>query len=140
MKERNVILRGVVPVAVALLIFVGLVLAAETEIEVSITPHHLSLSNSYVRFVRCNVSSEYDGITQYNSSLSVDGKSIGAVKVESHIEEHDTTVVFFDVDGFNGVREMLDGKLGEVTLTLSIDTDGDEVVDLEGTDTIIVVE
>lgn len=135
MKERNVILRGVVPVVVALLIFVGLVLAAETEIEVSITPHHLSLSNSYVRFVRCNVSSEYDGITQYNSSLSVDGKSIGAVKVESHIEEHDTTVVFFFVDD---VQKMLSeaGAIGEVTLTLTIN--GEDT--LIGSDTITVTE
>jgi hypothetical protein len=136
MKKRNVILRGVVPAAVALLIFVGLVLAAEP-IEVSITPHHLSLTKGDVRFVRCNISSDYQVGNPYDCSLAIDGKSISAVKVESHIEEHDTTVVFFYVDD---VRGMLAGEMGEVTLTLSIDTEGDGVVDFVGSDTIIVVD
>jgi hypothetical protein len=136
MKERNVILRGVVPVVVALLIFVGLVLAAE-EIDVNITPNHLSLSKGYVRFVRCNISTEYQVANPGACSLAVEGADpITAVKVESHIEEHDTTVVFFYVDD---VQDMLSdaSAMGDVDLTLTIARD---VGDLIGIDTITVTD
>jgi hypothetical protein len=136
MKESNVVLRGVVPAAVSLLIFAGLVLAAVIEIDINITPQHLSLSKGYVRFVRCNISSEYQVGNPGACSLAIDGaEPIGAVKVESHIEEHDTTVVFFFVDD---VQKMLSeaGAIGEVTLTLTIN--GEDT--LIGSDTITVTE
>ena len=144
MKKRNVILRGVVSAAaaVALLIFVGLVLAGDL-IEVKMTPQHVSLTNSYVRFLRCNVNSEY-WVGSRGGSLSVDGAdAILPVKVESHIVEHDTTVVFFFIEDvrvdYRDVRDMLSeaGATGEVEFTLTITRDDGDLV---GSDTIMVVE
>ena len=133
MKEKNVVLRRVVLAAVALLIVAGSVLAAD--IEVNITPHHLSLTDGYTRFVRCNVSPIVEGVAPGDCSLAIDGMSVLAIKVESHIELHDKTVVFFDCDE---VRDMLAGKMGEVTLTLSLESaDGTTI---SGTDSIIVTE
>ena len=119
------------------------VLAASTvalalDKDVGITPHHLSLSgSSHTRFVRCNVSSEYQVANPAACSLAIDGAAhILAVKVESHIEEHDTTVVFFY---FNDVVDMLSEAeaMGEVELTLTIEfSDGP----ISWTDTIVVVE
>jgi len=122
---------------ISLLIFAGSALAAEP-IEVKITPQHLSLSDSYVRFVRCKVASEYEVGNVAAYSLATEGANpILAVKVESHIEEHDTTVVFFFVDH---VRVMLAGRTGDVELTLSIDMDGDGEADFVGSDTITLVD
>ena len=133
MKE-NAVLRGVILAAVAVLVLTGPVLAAD--IEVTMTPNHLSLSIGEVRFVRCNVSSEY-WVGSTGGSLSVDGAdAIWPVKVESHIEEHDTTVVFFFVDD---VQDMLSeaGAMGEVYLTLTVARDAGDLI---GIDTITVTE
>jgi hypothetical protein len=70
-------------------------------------------------------------------SLAIDGAdAILSVKVESHIEEHDTTVVFFFVDD---VRDMLSdaGAMGDVYLTLTITRDAGDLI---GIDTITVTE
>ena len=134
MKERNIVLRGVVLAAVALMIFAGSVIAAD--IDVTMTPNHLSLSIGEVRFVRCNVSSEY-WVGSNGGSLSVDGAdAILPVKVESHIEEHETTVVFFFVDD---VRVMLSeaGAMGDTEFTLTISRDDGDLI---GIDTITVTE
>jgi hypothetical protein len=144
MKERNVILRGVVPVVVALLIFVGLVLAAE-EIDVNITPHHLSLTKGEARFVRCYVNAtelaaELAELEEGESviyTLGVGGDFVLSLQKLQHLDDDDDIqTIWFDVED---VRVMLAGKTGDVTLTLNIMLE-DGTVLLSGSDTITVTD
>ena len=138
MKRTNVIVRGMIFLlaAVALLIIAGPVLAQGIEIGVSITPHHLSLSDGYVRFVRSQVSPQLPELNPGAFSLAIkdSDESILAVKVETHIALHDSMMVFFYCDD---VQDMLDEVMGEVALTLSVTIDG---IVYEGIDTIIVAD
>ena len=141
MKGTNVIVRGMVFLlaAVALLIIAGPVIAQEIEIGVSITPHHLSLNDGYIRFVRSQVSPLVPQGNPWAFSLAIEGEpdsAVSAIKVETHIALHDSMMVFFDCDE---VRDMLAGETGDVTLTLNITLE-DGTVLLSGSDTIIVTE
>ena len=141
MKGTNVIVRGMVFLlaAVALLIIAGPVIAQEIEIGVSITPHHLSLSDGYIRFVRSQVSPLVPQGNPWAFSLAIEGEpdsAVSAIKVETHIALHDSMMVFFDCDE---VRDMLAGEtMGEVNLILS--TFDAESNLYEGSDTIIVTD
>ena len=143
MKKRNVILRGAV--AVALLIFVGLVLAEGEEpdpIEVMITPQHMSLSKGEVRFVRCYVNAaELAGLEgEYVIyTLGVVGclAPVESLQKLQHLDyDDDIKTIWFDLPE---VRDMLDGKTGEVELTLNITLE-DGTVLLYGSDMIVVVD
>ena len=136
MKKRNVILRGAV--AVALLIFVGLVLAGDL-IEVKMTPQHMSLSKGEVRFVRCYVNiaelPELAGeLVIY--TLGVGGDSVDSIQKLQHLHSDDNIMtIWFDLPE---VRDMLAGTTpGEVDLTLTITVGEDTFV---GSDTIVVVD
>ena len=145
MRERNVILRGVVLAVVALLIFAGSALADEI-IEVMIAPNHISLSEGKGRFVRCYVRTadlldEIQGESViYTLGVGCDVECYDYVlslqKLQHLDSDDDITVIWFD---FPEVRDMLDGNIGDVTLTLNITLE-DGTVLLSGSDTIIVTE
>ena len=155
MRERNVILRGVVLAVVALLIFAGSALADEI-IEVMIAPHHISLSEGKTRFVRCYVRTadlldEIQGESViYTLGVGCDDVEDGGVLVGvecddsvlsiqklQHLDsDDDITAIWFN---FPEVRDMLAGETGDVTLTLNITLE-DGTVLLSGSDTIIVTE
>ena len=154
MRERNVILRGVVLAVVALLIFAGSALAVEI-IEVMITPHHMSLSEGETRFVRCYVHTdelaELEGeYVIYTLGVGCDvvidegvvvgdecDDSVLSIQKLQHLHsDDDIKTIWFDLPE---VRDMLAGKTGDVTLTLNITLE-DGTVLLSGSDTIIVTE
>ncbi|MCJ7693099.1 MAG: hypothetical protein MUO22_06750 [Sedimentisphaerales bacterium] len=125
MKERNIILRAVVPAAVALLIFAGLVLAID--VSVSITPKSLSLNMGNPTWVRCYVNvAPYNArdVDKDNCTLDIEGADpISADKVGCEEAQGSDVVVFFNVDD---VRSMLEEAkaMGKVELTLTITVEG----------------
>ena len=140
MKERNVIVRGGILAAAALLVFSAAVFATTIPITVTIKPEHLSLRDDNKPWVRCYVS----GVDA--EEVSAEGcvleDQIVAVRVKECDESGDgcmgaDIVVFFDRDE---VRAMLSeaGAKGDVELTLSI-TLADGTV-LVGSDTIKVTK
>ena len=155
MRERNVILRGVVLAVVALLIFAGSALADEI-IEVMIAPNHISLSEGKGRFVRCYVRTadlldEIQGESViYTLGVGCDvvedegvlvgvecDDSVLSIQKLQHLDsDDDITAIWFN---FPEVRDMLAGETGDVTLTLNITLE-DGTVLLSGSDTIIVTE
>jgi hypothetical protein len=142
MRERNVILRGVVLAVVALLIFAGSALADEIiDIEVMITPHHMSLSEGETRFVRCYVRTadlaEIEGESViYTLGVGWSDDPVFSIQKLQHLDsDDDITAIWFDLPE---VRVMLAGKTGDVTLTLNITLEDGTV--LSGSDTIIVTE
>lgn len=133
MKERNVILRGGILAAVALLVFSAAVFATTIPITVTITPEHLSLRDDNKPWVRCYVSGV--SVDEVSADTCVLEGQIVAVKVR--VYDLDSIVVFFDRDE---VRAMLSeaGAKGDVELTLSIALEDGTV--LVGSDTIKVTK
>ena len=158
MKGTNVIVRGMVFLlaVVALLMFAGPALADVTDIDVMITPHHMSLSEGETRFVRCYVrtaelAAELEGESViYTLGVGCDvvedegvvvgvecDDSVLSIQKLQHLQsDDDITAIWFD---FPEVRDMLAGETGDVTLTLNITLE-DGTVLLSGSDTIIVTE
>ena len=157
MSERKATLRGVILAVVALLMFAGSALADEIiDIDVMITPHHMSLSGGETRFLRCytptaelaaEVEGEYviytlgvgcDDVEDEGVLVGVecDDSVLSIQKLQHLNSDDDITAIWFD---FPEVRDMLAGEIGDVTLTLNITLE-DGTVLLSGSDTIIVTD
>ena len=136
MKERNIIVRGGILAAAALLVFSAALFA--TTIEVTIRPKHLSLSDDNKPWVRCYVSGV--SVDEVSADACVLEGQIVAVKVREYNSDGDMgadVVVFFDRDE---ARAMLSeaGAKGDVELVLSITLENGTV--LVGSDTIKVTK
>ena len=147
MRERKATLRAVILAVVALQIFAGSAIADEIiDIDVMITPHHMSLSGGETRFLRCytptaelaaGVEGEYVIYTLgVGCDVECDDSVLSIQKLQHLDSDDDITAIWFDLPE---VRDMLAGKTGDVTLTLNITLE-DGTVLLSGSDTIIVTE